>query len=722
MTRVSVFDMLWEGIMERGNRMPTIKDIAKAAGVSHATVSNVLNRKGNVSAEKIKLVQDTARAMGYRIHEAASALRSGKARVLGVILPDVQSQAHGDLLRGLNQAASDRGFSVLLRLTDNVPEQERRAIQDLLSARAACVAAVSSFPDPREKYAELAQAGIRVQFALRSGPDEADYMGFDLEAAARMLATQALGDGAERVGVMTNLPAYPAERALQEALTRVLGKRLWRAVHGIVSQYDKQALDLLEGEGPDVVIATCGEMAEAVLRVCAAMRRTPPRLYALAARRVFLSPAYGTCALDYRALGRCVGEQLLSEAPPSRVVLPPEAPAPQTPAVLGRTALRMLSIDNPYTDALRKLAPLLQKQTGIELAITTLPTALVTKALADPERVRGFDLMRMDLALMDCYAGALFEPLDQGYGVLPTLTAEYAMADGQVRSLPFDPSCQLLLYRKDLFENPRYQRAYLETFHRPLDLPAQYGQYAQVAAFFDGFVEETGARGALVGRQNSECIAQIIALSEDGTWPSLTEEAFCAEIETRRRLEAASGIADSGNWNDTVDRFARGESVMMLAHSNYAERLSHDPLLRTAGRVGYTAAFGQHPLLGGGVIGIGRHASDKSAAKAFLAWLYGERTARLMALLGGSSPCPGPYREDEVLDLYPWLSSVYEGFAKGIRRGIFSNAKRPFHQLRAEERIANAFAAAVSGEVSPKQAHASVVTVVQSLQGKTKGK
>ena len=376
----------------------------------------------------------------------------------------------------------------------------------------------------------------------------------------------------------------------------------------------------------------------------------------------------------------------------------------------------MLSIDNPYTEALRKLTPLLKKQTGIELSIATLPTALVTQAFADPERLRGFDLMRMDLALMDCYASALFEPLDQGYGVLPALTAEYVMADGQVRSLPFDPSCQLLLYRKDLFEDPRYQRAYLEAFHRPLTLPTQYDQYVQVAEFFDGFAEETGARGALVSRQNSECIAQIIAFSEDGTWPSLTDEDFCAAVEARRRLEAVAGMADSGNWNDTVDRFARGESVMMLAHSNYAERLSHDPLLRTAGRVGYTAALGQHPLLGGGVIGIARHTSNPSAAEAFLSWLYGESTSRLMALLGGSSPCPGPYREDEVLDLYPWLDSVRDGFAKGIRRGIFSSAKRPFHQLRAEERIARAFAAAVSGAMSPKQARASVAAVVRSLK------
>lgn len=46
--------------------MPTIKDIAAEAGVSHGTVSNVLNKKGNVSAEKIQLVEQIANKMGYK--------------------------------------------------------------------------------------------------------------------------------------------------------------------------------------------------------------------------------------------------------------------------------------------------------------------------------------------------------------------------------------------------------------------------------------------------------------------------------------------------------------------------------------------------------------------------------------------------------------------------------------------------------------------------------
>lgn len=686
------------------NGLPTIKDIAKAAGVSHATVSNVLNHKGNVSAEKIKLVQDTARAMGYRINEAASALRSGKARLLAIILPDTQSEAHGDLYRALLRMAGERAYGVLLRVTDNVPEQERRAIQDVLSARAECVVVVTSFDEPSPRYAAIEQSGIRVQYALRA-PAQADgFAGFDMARAAVDIAQRLQGDGAARVGLMTGMLGYPNERAFHDALLGALPRIPIRSVQSIASQYVKQAFDLLSGEAPDAIVTSGEGMARAVLRACAAIGQAPPRIYTLAAARTFPSGSYTSYQLNYRGLGRAIGESLLTHEPPRRVLLNADGFVQKRVYQKAPVTLNMLSIDTPYTEALRKLSPLLTRETGISLKITTLPTAEVSQAYATPEGPLGFDLMRMDIALIDRYASALFQPLQGLYGAMPSLAAEYAKSRGQLRTLPFDPSCQLLFYRRDLFENPRYQRAYLERHQVPLALPTTYAEYAQVAAFFDGFAAETGARGALVSRQTSECIAQMIAVSPDGAWPRMTEAEVEAYISVRRRIEAASLVAMDASWNETVDRFARGEAAMLITHANYAERLSHDPLLRTVGRIGYAAALGQRPLLGGGVIGITRHSPNREAAGAFFQWLYGGRVPAMMALLGGCSPCAEPYANDEVLDMYPWLPCVRTGLEQGIRRGIFPRAKHPFHQLRTEERIAFVCMSAVGGAITPAQA------------------
>ena len=58
--------------------MATIKDIAALAGVSHGTVSNVLNGRGNVSVEKITLVENAARQLGYTINAQARQLRGAQ--------------------------------------------------------------------------------------------------------------------------------------------------------------------------------------------------------------------------------------------------------------------------------------------------------------------------------------------------------------------------------------------------------------------------------------------------------------------------------------------------------------------------------------------------------------------------------------------------------------------------------------------------------------------
>ena len=67
----------------------TIKDIARLAGVSQGTVSNVLNGKDNVRSEKIQKVMKVVEEYGYSVNEKAKILRKGNARILAVILPNI---------------------------------------------------------------------------------------------------------------------------------------------------------------------------------------------------------------------------------------------------------------------------------------------------------------------------------------------------------------------------------------------------------------------------------------------------------------------------------------------------------------------------------------------------------------------------------------------------------------------------------------------------------
>src|SRR6185312_9699168 len=80
--------------------MATIKDLAAKVGVSVATVSNVLNDKPNVGATVRQKVLRAAKQLGYRPHRAAQAMRKGRTRAIGLVLPvcliDSQGGAEGE--------------------------------------------------------------------------------------------------------------------------------------------------------------------------------------------------------------------------------------------------------------------------------------------------------------------------------------------------------------------------------------------------------------------------------------------------------------------------------------------------------------------------------------------------------------------------------------------------------------------------------------------------
>lgn len=79
--------------------MPTINDIAKEAGVSHGTVSNVLNKTGKVSIEKIQLVENAIKKLGYVPNVQAQRLRQGSPNTIAVILPSLKETKYIDFSR-----------------------------------------------------------------------------------------------------------------------------------------------------------------------------------------------------------------------------------------------------------------------------------------------------------------------------------------------------------------------------------------------------------------------------------------------------------------------------------------------------------------------------------------------------------------------------------------------------------------------------------------------
>lgn len=94
--------------------MATIKDVAVKVGVSVATVSNALNDKPNVGAEVRRKVLRAAKELGYRPHRAAQAMRKGRTRAIGLVLPDLTNPFFPQLAQTVENKARKLGLLVCL--------------------------------------------------------------------------------------------------------------------------------------------------------------------------------------------------------------------------------------------------------------------------------------------------------------------------------------------------------------------------------------------------------------------------------------------------------------------------------------------------------------------------------------------------------------------------------------------------------------------------------
>ena len=114
---------------------PTIRDVAAEAGVSIATVSRALNGRAPIAPETARRVQAAVKALGFRANRTGRELRAGTSRTVGVLIPSLANPVFAESVTGIQDAAREAGWSVLIASSAYEAERESEAIENLLSHR-----------------------------------------------------------------------------------------------------------------------------------------------------------------------------------------------------------------------------------------------------------------------------------------------------------------------------------------------------------------------------------------------------------------------------------------------------------------------------------------------------------------------------------------------------------------------------------------------------------
>lgn len=159
--------------------MATIKDVAKLAGVSIATVSNVLNGKVSAESEKYRLVQEAVKELNYRPNYNAQNLKKGKTKLVGVLLPSLESP-YSSIYQGICKVFEGDKYYPVLKLTNDNDFLEQDLIHAFFNLGVAGIISVPAKSKPGEMHKEIEQRKLPfVAVERRLDETDCNYVMFD---------------------------------------------------------------------------------------------------------------------------------------------------------------------------------------------------------------------------------------------------------------------------------------------------------------------------------------------------------------------------------------------------------------------------------------------------------------------------------------------------------------------------------------------------------------
>lgn len=189
--------MAEKSIKKRAN----LRDVAKASGVSVATVSRVLNTPDLVTATTRQTVQAAIEALHFVPSAAARSINSGRSHVVGALVPTIDNAIFSKFLGSLEAKLSAHGLSLVVATTGGDPDIEAQKAQRLINigAEALIVSGITHSPDFDQLIARTRMPTVATSFY------DPDYryptIGYDNAAASRKALEFLIGKGHQNIAV-----------------------------------------------------------------------------------------------------------------------------------------------------------------------------------------------------------------------------------------------------------------------------------------------------------------------------------------------------------------------------------------------------------------------------------------------------------------------------------------------------------------------------------------
>ena len=725
--------------------MITINDIAKAAGVSHGTVSNVLNKKGNVSSKRIKMVEDAIAALGYNMNEKAKLLRKGVSDDLALILPNLESRCYTDFYSSFLHEAEKSGYNVRLYIAENSSHRERELVTQIRSEIVRGIATFSSLESSAEEnpYKAAGFSENELLYVERRPFSESNYIGFDYVQCATLMANTVLRKKFSNIVLFTENEAFYDQKLFIHTFMEIVKNNSNCQIHHVQSSVAhgySTAMTLFDGkEQPEAVFASNIVLAQQVksmlynfFDVTKTLVYTVSPLYTIPESQLY------KFEMNYHLLGKHAAERLISQLERSDAAAEAVDDAKTAdnakaaedtkaadhaenlpvldPTILPikgrriwahyaencpRKKISLLARNIHTTEIIRNLANLYTKSTNVEIAVSTFSYDDLYNIL-NQNSGGNFDLLCLDVLWMSSLAESLLVDLKSLDPEITSRMADthfpealqtYSYVNGKLYGIPFSSAPQILFYRKDLFESTITRRLYFEKYRQELRPPKTYAEYNQIAQFFTRRYSPASPvpYGTTLNLESTSETATEFLMRYFSHTNTLFDDKNRLLLDSPAGMQALSEFLEArkyckkggdSSWHDATWNFLHGEAAMSILYGYYMSEFADSGILSTD-KIGFAQVPGGNSLFGGTSIGINKNSAHKQEALDFIQHLCKEEISSAIAFFGGMTACQSVYENYEVIDKYPWLSVFPEIYAAKppIRKPLDSHIRINEQQL-----------------------------------------
>lgn len=729
--------------------MATMKDVAKLAGVSHGTVSNVLNGSKSVSSDKIRRVEQAVAELGYKPNALARNLKTNRTGRIEVVLPDISNAAYSKIFEEIDRHAAEKGYAAYLRVCADVPDRECNVLERALMMGTDGVILLTCQPNNTEFFNRLIDGGLPIVFIHRKVTGyRMNNVDMDMRSTVMASVHEQIEAGYQRIAIVAGPQEYSFEvecvdayfNAMQKA-RKTIDTKYVETVNSNKESAMRAAIRLLELENPPQVIFTTdrvlSEGVACALAVGGKPRASKIKLITLDAEEWtkvksekdhILPLPYAQMALSaFDMLDEIVRNE---DTRGGRSISVPCAKSRGLAAArchdIGAfRKIRILTQDSPSSHTIRSLAADFKRSTGIDFELKQVPYNRLLKEVHQGIPSGEYDAFSMDLPWMkELILGGYVQDLTEFYPDHQALgnmfsddvLREHCFFGDRLFALPFSHTVQLLFYRKDLFDQIKNKRLFYERNKKELKVPTTWEEYNCVAKFFTRKynLESETLYGTTLGAMNaSGAVCEFLprAWAEGGS----VFENGKAVIDSDACVKALTEYMESFNyanpespahwWDEQVEIFSRGDAAMMAMYSDHATPLEDRSISNVVGKVGFTLLPGQVSVLGGWSFGVSAYSDKKSDAFEFVKWTASESLMVPNAMLGRIVPYRSVFESSELHNLYPWYRTLPSAFACTKRRAIPRNARgESVSEGVLEQIIGDAVHAALEKRMTPKEA------------------